>query len=137
MNKMNKKIMIILVLFVTSIMSFAQDNKGGAIMTLEKTTYDLGDFSEDNPVVTCEIVFTNTGDAPLVIFQTVTSCGCTVTEFDKEPVMPNKKGKIKITYNGAGKLPGKFKKSITIRTNSKPELLRVFITGNMEGTIKK
>ena len=41
------------------------------------------------------------------------------------------KGTIKVTYNGTGKYPGHFKKSITLRTNAKTEMLRLYIEGDM------
>ena len=41
--------------------------------------------------------------------------------------MPGKKGTIKVTYNGTGKYPGHFKKSITLRTNAKTEMVRLYI----------
>ena len=40
-------------------------------------------------------------------------------------------GQITVTYNGAGKFPGHFKKSITIRTNGKNEMTRLYIEGDM------
>ena len=40
---------------------------------------------------------------------------------------------ITVTYNGAGKFPGHFKKSITIRTNAKQEIVRLYIEGDMQG----
>ena len=45
--------------------------------------------------------------------------------------MPGKKGTIKVTYNGTGKYPGHFKKSITLRTNAKTEMVRLYIEGDM------
>ena len=35
--------------------------------------------------------------------------------------MPGKTGTIKITYNGTGKYPGHFKKSVTLPYNAKTE----------------
>lgn len=96
--------------------AFAQTN---ADIKFDKTTHDFGKFSENSPVVSCVFTFTNIGDAPLVIHQAVASCGCTVPEYTKEPIQPGKKGTIKVTYNGTGKYPGHFKKSITLRTNDK------------------
>ena len=102
-----------------------------ADLKFDKTTHNFGTFSEKNPIVSCVFTFTNVGDAPLVIHQAIASCGCTVPEYTQEPVMPGKKGTIKITYNGTGKYPGHFKKSITIRTNAKTEMMRIYVEGNM------
>ena len=103
-----------------------------AEIKFDKLTHDFGNFSEAAPVVTCTFTYTNTGDKPLVINQAVASCGCTVPEYTKEPVQPGEKRSIKVTYNGTGKFPGHFKKSITIRTNGKVEMTRLYIEGTME-----
>ena len=103
-----------------------------AEIKFDKLTHDFGNFSESTPVVSCTFVFTNTGDKPLVINQAVASCGCTVPEYTKDPVKPGEKGEIKVTYNGTGTFPGHFKKSITVRTNGKVEMTRLYIEGTME-----
>lgn len=102
-----------------------------ADIKFDKLIHDFGKFSESDPVVTCVFSFTNTGDAPLVINQAMPSCGCTVPEFTKQPIQPGEKGEIKVTYNGQGKFPGHFKKSITVRTNAKVEMTRLYIEGEM------
>lgn len=91
----------------------------------------ISEHFQKTSVVSCVFTFTNIGDAPLVIHQAVASCGCTVPDYTKEPILPGKTGTIKVTYNGTGKYPGHFKKSITLRTNAKTEMLRLYIEGNM------
>lgn len=95
-------------------------------------SYDFGKFSENSPVQKTTFTFTNMGTAPLVINQAVASCGCTVPSYTKTPIKPGEKGKIDITYNGKGKFPGHFKKTITVRTNGTPEMTRLYIEGDME-----
>lgn len=112
--------------------SSAQTPTEGASIKFDKTTHNFGTFSESSPMVTCVFNYTNVGDKPLIINQAVASCGCTVPEYTKEPVMPGQKGQIKVTYNGAGKFPGHFKKSITVRTNGVVEMTRLYVEGDME-----
>ena len=102
-----------------------------AQIKFDKTTHDFGTFSEKSPVVTCTFTYTNVGEQPLVINQAIASCGCTVPEYTKTPVKPGEKGEIKVTYNGEGKFPGHFKKSITVRTNGAVEMTRLYIEGDM------
>lgn len=123
-----KKIALFVAMLVIGI-SYASAQT--ADIKFDKTTHDFGTFSENNPVVSCVFTFTNIGDAPLVIHQAVASCGCTVPDYTKEPILQGKTGTIKVTYNGTGKYPGHFKKSITLRTNAKTEMLRLYIEGNM------
>ena len=72
------------------------------------------------------------GDQPLVINQAVASCGCTVPNYTKQPIAPGQKGQISITYDGKGRFPGHFKKTVTVRTNGKVELTRLYVEGVME-----
>lgn len=102
-----------------------------AQIKFEKTTHNFGTFSEKEPKVTCTFTYTNVGEQPLYVNQAVASCGCTVPEYTKNPVKPGESGEIKVTYNGAGKFPGHFKKSITVRTNGNPEMTRLYIEGDM------
>ena len=102
-----------------------------AEIKFDKKTHDFGKFSESEPVQKCTFTFTNVGDAPLVINQAVASCGCTVPQYTKSPIGPGEKGTIEVTYNGAGKIPGHFKKSITVRTNGAVEMTRLYVEGDM------
>lgn len=92
---------------------------------------DMGTFSEKQGVQKCSFVFTNVGTAPLVINQAFASCGCTVPTYTKDPVKPGEKGTIDVTYNGKGKYPGRFSKSIVVRSNAKTEIVRLTIEGMM------
>lgn len=103
-----------------------------AEIKFDKTTYNLGKFSEAEPVQKCVFTFTNIGESPLVINQAVASCGCMATDYTRTPVAPGEKGKIEITYNGKGKFPGHFKKTVTVRTNGETEAVRLYIEGIME-----
>lgn len=94
--------------------------------------HNFGKFSKKDPIVKCEFGFTNTGTAPLVIHQAFASCGCTIPKFTKEPVKPGERGTVEITYNGTDKFPGRFQKTVTIRTNAVNEVVRLTIEGVME-----
>lgn len=125
-----KKILLTTCMLLGSItLTFAQK---AAEIKFDKVTHNFGKFSEKEPVVNCTFTFTNVGEQPLVVNQAVASCGCTVPEYTKTPIQPGEKGEIKITYNGTGKFPGHFKKSITIRTNGAVEMTRLYIEGDME-----
>lgn len=101
-----------------------------AVIKFDKTSHDYGKFTEDKPQ-TYVFKFTNTGNQPLVIHQAFASCGCTVPTFTKEPIAPGKTGELKVVYNGKGKLPGRFKKTVSVRSNATNSLVRVYIEGEM------
>ena len=125
-----KKLILTTILSIFALVTFAA---GGAEIKFEKTSHDFGTFSESSPKVTCVFKFTNTGDKLLVIHQAIASCGCTVPQYPKEPIKPGEGGEIIVTYDGAGKFPGHFKKSITLRTNAKQEIVRLYVEGDMVG----
>ena len=92
------------------------------------TTYDFGKIPLNKPV-THEFKFTNTGDAPLVISSVQASCGCTVTEYSKDPIPAGTEGFVKATYNAAK--PGVFTKTVTVSANAKESLVQLIIKGEV------
>ncbi|MBQ8241519.1 MAG: DUF1573 domain-containing protein [Bacteroides sp.] len=124
-----KKLFLTTILSIFALVTFAA---GEAEIKFEKTSHNFGSFPETEKV-TCTFKFTNTGDNLLVIHQAIASCGCTVPQYPKQPIKPGESGEIKVTYDGSGKFPGHFKKSITLRTNAKQEIVRLYIEGDMVG----
>ena len=122
-----KKLLFLLIIFncqFSVINSISAEPK----ITFDKTTHNYGTFSEKAPIQKCVFTFTNTGDQPLVINSAVASCGCTVPKYTKSPIKPGETGTINVTYNGKGKFPGHF---ITVRSNGTPEMVRLYIEGDM------
>lgn len=89
------------------------------VITFKETEFDFGDI-EQGDKVEHTFEFTNTGEADLLISTARASCGCTVPEFTEEAVKPGKSGKIKVTFNSAGK-KGPTTKTITVVCNTANE----------------
>ena len=140
--KMKNYITLISILMMATA-SFAQDEidpKDKGEIKFEKTRHNFGVFSQDTAVVSYDFVFTNVGKAPIVIHQAIASCGCTVPDYTFDPIMPGKKGKITVTYDGTTRRPGVFRKSITVHNNGRQTPIRIYIEGEMiasEKTIKE
>jgi hypothetical protein len=132
---MKKSYLLFLVLMVCSVFSLSA--KKYPEIKFEKTSIDLGMFSEDEPVQKCVFKFKNVGEKKLVINYVHASCGCTVPEYPKDFIAPGDSGQIVVTYNGKGKYPGKFKKYIQIFSNCKDDLTRIFIEGEMVAVKKE
>lgn len=111
--------------------TIAKPEDSFAKIQFDKTSVDLGKFPASDPVRKCSFTFTNTGTAPLVIHQALASCGCTVPSYPKDPIKPGEKAKIEVTYNGTGKFPGHFQKTITVRSNATNEVVRLTLVGDM------
>lgn len=83
---------------------------------------DVGEIPQGTPkVIVYE--FKNTGKTAVVITNVQGSCGCTATDYTKEPVLPGKSAKVTATYNAANK--GGFTKTVTVTTSaeSTPKIL--------------
>lgn len=93
------------------------------------STYNFGKIKEGERVE-FSYRFKNTGKHPLKIASVYSSCGCTVPEFSKEPVMPGKKGFIKVTFNSDG-VGGEIEKFVEVRSNAKPDFPRLILSGKI------
>ncbi|WP_214985407.1 DUF1573 domain-containing protein [Tenacibaculum dicentrarchi] len=67
--------------------------------------------------------FTNIGDAPLIIKQVVSTCGCAVPKKPENPIMPGEKGKIAVSYD-TNRIGG-FSKMFTIVSNAKSKRIKI------------
>ncbi|MCC9066607.1 DUF1573 domain-containing protein [Flavobacterium piscisymbiosum] len=78
-------------------------------------TIDVGQIPQGTPkAIVYE--FKNTGKTAVVITNVQGSCGCTATDYTKEPILPGKSAKITATYNAANK--GGFTKTVTVTTSA-------------------
>lgn len=86
------------------------------VMEFEKKEHDFGTINQGDKVV-YTFNFKNTGEADLIITNAVGSCGCTVPEYPKEAVKPGESGKMKVSFDSAGK-SGQQQKTITVTANT-------------------
>ncbi len=99
-----------------------------AQIKFEKTTHDFGKLKQDAPAE-FEFVFKNIGDAPLILTNVASTCGCTVPTWPKEPILPGKEGKIFVKYD-SHRL-GTFSKTITVESNAKSGPVYLTIKGEV------
>ncbi len=106
--------------------------KAVPVMTFEETEFDFGTI-EQNTAQEHTFVFTNTGNAPLIVTDAKSSCGCTVPNPPKDAIAPGEKGELKVKYNGAGQ--NLVTKTITVTANTQKgqELLKIKAFVNPKG----
>ncbi|RFZ85354.1 DUF1573 domain-containing protein [Mucilaginibacter terrenus] len=126
-----KKIMMICAVFLgiafTANTAMAQsDNKAEFKFNEEK--HDFGKIPQGVPVTTV-FEFTNVGQEPLILSEVRPTCGCTIADYTKTPVLKGAKGTIKITYNAVA-LSG-FNKTIVVTSNAKTPTKYLNITGEV------
>ncbi|MCV9930913.1 DUF1573 domain-containing protein [Flavobacterium sp. LS1R47] len=86
-------------------------------ITWKSETIDVGQIPLNVPKE-IDFEFKNTGKTAVVITSVQGSCGCTATNYTKEPILPGKSAKITATYNAASK--GAFSKTVTVVTSAEP-----------------
>ena len=74
-----------------------------------------------------EITIINMGNAPLLIYDITTSCGCTIPEWDSHPVPKGEKKYIKI--KGTPEVLGYFRKTINIFCNTEGGMIQLSVKG--------
>lgn len=99
-------------------------NQGNPKMEFTELAHDFGTIG-NNEAVETEFEFTNTGDADLVIIDARASCGCTVPEYQKTPIKPGEKSKLKVRFQTGA--VGQQQKTVTLTTNTErgEELLTI------------
>lgn len=125
-----KKTLLFILCALFSFVAKADDPKRADIK-FENTVIDLGKFGRETPIRKCAFVFTNTGDADLYIHQIFTSCRCTGKEYPTHAIKPGAQDSIIVIFNGEKSAPRKFRTSITVHSNAKTEMTKVYIKGEM------
>ena len=89
-----------------------------------KFSKDLHEFGnvEVNSENKYSFSFINSGNEPLKISNAKGSCGCTVPNWPKEPILPGKSGEIEVIFKPSkGQAGSKQTKTVTVIGNTSPE----------------
>lgn len=92
---------------------------------MEEDFHDFGKIIQGE-IVTYGFKFKNTGKSDLLITRVSTSCGCTASDYPREPVEPGEEGVINITFNSKGRI-GVQRKTATILSNAQPNRTKLTI----------
>lgn len=102
-----------------------------ATIEFDQDEFNFGTIAQGEMVKNV-FTFTNTSDIPLIIVNAKGSCGCTVPEWPREPIMPGESSQLLVVFNSKGKLGSQAKKvSITANT----EIANTFLT--LKGKVEK
>jgi hypothetical protein len=124
-----KKFFFLAAAFVlTSAVAFAQPKPDDVIKVSEEK-HDFGKIKQGVPVVTYFEV-TNTSGKPIIIENAWASCGCTIPEYQKEPILAGKSAKIKVQFNAAQ--AGPFTKDVFIKLAGIEVPKNLKITGEVQ-----
>lgn len=86
------------------------------VIKFEESQFDFGTIDQGTPVEHV-FKFTNTGEAPLLIVNAKSSCGCTIPTWNKAPIAPGASDELLVKFNGSGQ--NQVSKTVTLTTNTK------------------
>jgi hypothetical protein len=89
------------------------------VISFDKTDHDFGAI-EQGKKVSYTYTFKNTGDAPLIIQSAQPTCGCTVSNYSKDPIPVGGSGFVTAEFDA--KAAGIQNKSVTVSANTYPRL---------------
>ncbi|MDQ3536381.1 MAG: DUF1573 domain-containing protein [Bacteroidota bacterium] len=101
----------------------------GAVIAFAEATHNFGDITQGDKVDHI-FKFTNTGTEPLILSNVLTTCGCTATNWPRDPIAPGKSGEITVSFNSAGKM-GVQNKVVTVVSNATNSQEKVKIVTNI------
>ena len=117
-------------IFSLSLVCLSVFSQKAAPILFSEPYFDFGNIAESGGTVEHVFTFTNNSGLPLRLTAVEAACGCTTSEWPADIIQPGKSGKIKATFNPAGR-PGFFNKSISILTEPELGPITIQIRGNV------
>jgi len=102
---------------------------GVADIMFEEYEHNFGKVAEGEKVAYV-FPFINNGPGNLVIKSAVTSCGCTVTKYDRKPIPPGKGGSLEVVFDTSGRT-GIQSKTVSVTSNSRVPVVILKITAEV------
>ncbi|WP_026450596.1 DUF1573 domain-containing protein [Aequorivita capsosiphonis] len=100
-----------------------------AKISFNADTVDYGTIAKNSDGVRV-FEFTNTGDAPLIISDVKSSCGCTVPKKPDGPIAPGASSTIEVKYDT--NRVGPIRKTITVYSNANEPMVALKIKGEVK-----
>lgn len=119
-----KNLITILFVGLISFGSFAQEKVAKIEFKTDVIDYGTIEKGADGLRI---FEFTNTGNAPLVISNVKSTCGCTVPKKPTAPIMPGETGEIEVKYDTKRVSP--IRKTITVFSNAETPTVALKIKG--------
>lgn len=123
-----------IVCYLVSCKSKNQDQKveESLFINFFETKHHFNDIPLNNPVDSFDFIFTNKGNRLLVILHAKTSCHCTKVKYSKAPIQPGDTSFVRVIYDGTGRSPEYFNKSVDIYSNASNDIIKLHIDGNLK-----
>lgn len=101
-----------------------------AQLAFDPAEWDFGTLPEANGRVSHTFTGVNRGEKPIVILDVMSTCGCTVPEFSRQPIMPGGNTQITVTFDPTNR-PGAFNKELYIYSSERQKIATLTIRGSV------
>ena len=118
-----KKLVLIALVVLASFAANAQ-----AKISFKSDTVDYGEIAKGSDGIRV-FEFTNTGNAPLIISEVKSSCGCTVPKKPDGPIAPGASNTIEVKYDT--NRVGPIRKTVTVYSNADEPIIALKIKGEV------
>lgn len=106
-----------------------------AQLVFEPSAWDFGTIEEEAGRVTHRFTGENRSDRPIVILDVATSCGCTVPEFSRRPILPGEQTEIVVTFDPRDR-PGTFEKQLHVYSTQRERIATLSVRGSVAPRVK-
>lgn len=122
---MKRKLITLIITALTALSSFAQEK-----LHFDPSVCNFGTILETDGRVSHTFIGKNVTKEPLVILDVVTSCGCTVPEFSKQPILPGATTSITVTFDPTNR-QGTFDKELWVYSSQREKVATLTLRGNV------
>lgn len=105
------------------------ETTGYPIIKFDTTYHNFGTLIQGEKVA-FTFYFKNAGTSNLIIKDAFSTCGCTVPNYSKEPIAPDKEGKIEVIFDSEGKRGLQYK-TVTLKLNTERKEKTLTIKANV------
>jgi hypothetical protein len=111
-----------------------EKSSGTSELIFREYQHDFGKVSEGEKL-SYTFVFDNKGTSDLIISSAATTCGCTVSKYDKKPIPPGASGNLEVEFDTSGRNSMQTK-VVTVRSNASTPVVLIKITAEVVTTDK-
>ncbi|MEG2063980.1 MAG: DUF1573 domain-containing protein [Alistipes sp.] len=120
-----KRYILFIILTICTLSALAQSK-----LTFDTSEWNFGTIRETDGKVSHTFTARNDGSQPVVIIEVTSTCGCTVPEFSKKPILPGQQTQVKVIFDPTNR-PGTFVKDLSIFDSDRKKIGTLILRGTV------
>jgi len=111
----------------------SQNTQGESVMRFDTLMHDFGTIIEGERVV-CYFDYRNEGEEDLLITGVEATCGCTTSNWSREPLKPGEHETLEIVFDASGR-SGEQRKLVTVKSNASNQVVQLTIRARVNNSV--